>query len=214
MLNWGVEQQVLAKNPLAAMKLGRPESRADFMSETTYLKVRRAASPELRCLLCALRRTGARPCELYQLKWENVRADSFFIRDHKTQGITGRPRTIYLCKFMQRLIELLQPHRANSEYVFVDPAGRPWNGNKVQKRLNLLRKKLKIQERVYVYALRHAFAAHALSEGHNTATVAELMGHADTTMVSRVYGHLREQREHLSKSINQINRRRGPRRNA
>jgi site-specific recombinase XerD len=94
-----------------------------------------------------------------------------------------------------------------SEFVFLDPKGRPWTGNKVQKRLNGLRRKLHIQERVYAYALRHSFASNALANGHNTATVAELMGHADTTMVSRVYGHIQEQREHLSRSVDEINKR-------
>ncbi|MCU9931040.1 tyrosine-type recombinase/integrase, partial [Escherichia coli] len=47
------------------------------------------------------------------------------------------------------------------------------------------------------YSYRHAFATQALVSGVDIATVAELLGHASTEMISRHYGHLANEKQHL-----------------
>ncbi len=44
--------------------------------------------------------------------------------------------------------------------------------------------------RYSLYSLRHAFATLALERGVDSVAVATLLGHADTTMLSRVYSHI------------------------
>ena len=200
---WAVEQQLIGKSPVAGMKLPHRQPRQDYMEEATYRRLRRAACRPLKYLLFALRETGARPSELYNLTWDEVQQDRFVLHEHKTANKTGRARLIILSLLMQRLVASLR-EQASSEYVFVNTQGRPWNCNSVQLSLNRLRKKLGIKEPVYAYGLRHAFATYALRSGMNTATVAELLGHVDTTMVSRVYGHLARAVDHLKKSVDQL----------
>jgi integrase len=48
-----------------------------------------------------------------------------------------------------------------------------------------------------LYAIRHAFCTEALENGLDAVTVSVLMGHKDTTMISRVYSHLTERTEHM-----------------
>jgi integrase len=43
---------------------------------------------------------------------------------------------------------------------------------------------------VCCYAIRHAYATNALQRGVDPITLAVLMGHADATMIARVYQHL------------------------
>jgi integrase len=48
-----------------------------------------------------------------------------------------------------------------------------------------------------LYAFRHAFCTEALESGLDAVTVSVLMGHRDTTMISRHYSHLTQQLGHL-----------------
>ena len=48
-----------------------------------------------------------------------------------------------------------------------------------------------------LYALRHAWATHALQRGVDSLTVAILMGHQDPSMLARVYQHLALNPNHL-----------------
>lgn len=56
-----------------------------------------------------------------------------------------------------------------------------------------------------LYNFRHSFATRALESGVDAVTVAELMGHADTRMLSRVYSHLFQRPAHLAIALSQVN---------
>jgi integrase/recombinase XerD len=51
--------------------------------------------------------------------------------------------------------------------------------------------------RYSLYTFRHSWCTHALERGLDAVTVATLMGHRDTTMICRVYGHLMQKRDFL-----------------
>ena len=80
---------------------------------------------------------------------------------------------------------------------------RPWNRNAIRCRFKRLREKLGLEAGVVCYGLRHAFVTDALERGVPIATLAEIVGHADTKMISAVYSHLHERREHLRKAVEQ-----------
>jgi integrase len=44
-------------------------------------------------------------------------------------------------------------------------------------------------------SFRHLFASDGLAKGQPIATVAELMGHSSTAMISRYYGRLRDRED-------------------
>jgi integrase len=52
-----------------------------------------------------------------------------------------------------------------------------------------------------LYMFRHSRCTHALERGVDAVTVAVLMGHRDTTMISRVYSHLMQRRDHLRDAV-------------
>jgi integrase len=64
-------------------------------------------------------------------------------------------------------------------------------------RVRRLRKKLPHLEGVVAYAYRRSYATEALENGVGIAQVAELLGHVDTRMVSRNYGHLGQKAKHM-----------------
>jgi integrase len=55
--------------------------------------------------------------------------------------------------------------------------------------------------RYSLYTSRHSRCTHALERGVDAVTVATLMGHRDTTMISRHYAHLMQRRDHLREAV-------------
>ncbi len=48
-----------------------------------------------------------------------------------------------------------------------------------------------------LYTFRHSWATRTLERGVDAVTVSVLLGHRDTTMLSRVYSHPMQRRDHL-----------------
>jgi len=63
------------------------------------------------------------------------------------------------------------------------------------------RLKKKLGERYSAYAFRHGFANRLMVRGVDHLTVAELLGHADGTMLARVYQHLDQSDAHLRAAL-------------
>jgi len=68
--------------------------------------------------------------------------------------------------------------------------GKTWNNNSVRLRMSRLRKRLNLPAGIVAYAYRHSFATNGLVNGVPIATMAELLGHTDTKMISAHYAHL------------------------
>ena len=72
--------------------------------------------------------------------------------------------------------------------VFLNTKGRPWTSDAINCRFQRLKKKL--GRRVFAYAIRHSYATEGLKMGMDSLTLAQLMGHSDTSMLTKVYAHL------------------------
>ncbi len=203
---WAVDEEILQNSPLAKLKVGRGLSRSDYMSQETYIALRRAACRPMKIFLFALWQTGARPGELCDLTWDNVLDTHFCLKQHKTCKVTRKPRIIFLTEPMQRLTGFLKKSRGDSKFVFLNTRRQKWTANSAQSNLRRLAKKLDIKAAAYPYATRHAFGTGALEQGIDVVTVAQLMGHSSVDMLNRVYAHLSNQ--HLAKAANDFSRRR------
>lgn len=143
-----------------------------------------------------MRQTGARPCELRQLTWDQVRKDRWIIPNHKTADKVRKPRIVHLNPAMQRLMNHLRKY-SPSRHVFVNSRGCPWTRNAAGLRMNRIKKKCGLADDVCSYLIRHTYGANAVLAGVDIATVAELMGHSSLEMVGRVYLRLADQVTHL-----------------
>jgi len=57
-------------------------------------------------------------------------------------------------------------------------------------------------EKVALYSFRHSWCTDALESGElDAVTVSVLLGHRDTQMISRVYGHLLQRTDHLRQAV-------------
>ncbi len=72
--------------------------------------------------------------------------------------------------------------------LFRNTIGGPWKKDSINCRFQRLKKKL--GKDVCAYSIRHSFATEGLKQGMDSLTLAQIMGHSDTTMLSKYYSHL------------------------
>ena len=130
-----------------------------------------------------------------------VQKDRCVLPKHKTVKKTGKPRVIRLSDRMQRRLRQLK-QRSASQYVFVNSRGKPWTQNALRLQVDRIVRRQGLARDVCAYMIRHTFATWSIISGMDAATVAELMGHGDTEMIIKVYGHLAEQSSHMQGAAN------------
>lgn len=195
--SWAAQEKILRVNPLLGLPRPKPAPRERALTLDEYDAIYRAARKPFQRFLLALRNTGARPKEIRDLKWSQVRDDRWVLKEHKTRKKTGKPRIIYLTSAMRLLMTELGIERNGSDFVFLNCEGQPWTMNAVRLQVTRLKVKLNLESDVCAYLLRHMWGTQAILNGVDVATVAECMGHTSLEMVSTVYVHLAEQHQHL-----------------
>jgi integrase len=153
-------------------------------------------------LLFAAELTGVRPQEIRRVEarhFDSRKGTWLFTPDeHKTGKKTGRPRVVFLPPPVVALCKRLAKEHPEGA-LFRNSRGRPWNANTIRLRFKRLRTRLaeELPKDLCMYLYRHTFATDALETGLNPVTVAELLGHADASMLSRVYQHLADRHDHM-----------------
>jgi integrase len=144
--------------------------------------------------------TGCRPSEAVGIQWCRIDFDrgEVTIADNLSRNPKGKLRrketktgTITVLSMNGALRALLEslPCGGSDDRIFTAPRGGVihlcvfwglWAG--VLKAQGIAHRK--------PYNTRHSMASHAIDQGRSLVEVAYLLGHTDTTMVSKVYGHL------------------------
>lgn len=103
---------------------------------------------------------------------------------------TGSVRVLNLPKDFSEMISLKLEGKKRDEYVFLGPEGKPVNQKNFTTRIwPVVLNGLGLEYRV-PYAGRHTMASMAIEQGIPLTGIAYLMGHSDTTMVMKQYGHM------------------------
>jgi integrase len=202
---FAVRSKLLRENPLTGLRRPPKASRGSkaVVPPEDFARLLEAATPALRSLLKLLHETGARPSELSHLEAIDIDFVNAVavLADHKTAHATGRPRVIILTA---AAVELL---REMSERYPVGPLlrnskGRPWTKDGIGLAVRRCREKAGVK--AIAYGLRHTFATEALANGVPDAHVAELLGHAGTTMLHKHYSHLGSKARALRESLGRV----------
>jgi integrase len=203
---WAKTVGHVRENPLAGMEMPRPNVRTAIPTKEQVEKILAAAwGQPFRDFLLALRETGCRPSEIMTLTSDrvNLGAGTWQVRN-KTRWKTGEDhRTVYLTPAVIELTGRLMEKRPQG-LVFRNSQGRPWKKGPVAYRFRRLQRKLGYGPECTAYAFRHLYITDALERGVNPATVAELVGHKDLTMIMRVYSKLGLRKQHLSDAASLI----------
>ena len=142
-------------------------------------------------------RPAAATSELGALQVHDFNPDSGTISIRQSK--TDRPRHVVLTDEGVALFKQLCVGRAGSEPMLQKTGGGLW-GRWHQK--SLMREACdhaKITPRLGFHGLRHTWASHAVMNGVPLLVVAKNLGHSDTRMVERHYGHLG--RDYVSDAI-------------
>jgi integrase len=143
---------------------------------------------EFRPLMQAALQTGARYGELSQLEVRDFDPDSgtLAIRVSKT----GKPRRVVLTDEGMALFKQLAAGRGGHELLLRRDDGEPFGKAHQTRPMIEACKRAKLTPRISFHGLRHTWASLAVMNGVPLMVVAKNLGHTDTRMVERHYGHL------------------------
>ena len=147
-------------------------------------------------------RCGARPQQIREVTAADVNREytQWHFKKHKTRNKTGKPLTVYLPPCLQTLTKILVAARPNGP-LFLNARGGIWKSDTVTQRMERLRKRLNLPDGTVAYLYRHAMATDALLAGVDLPVLAQMLGHTDTRMISKVYGHLVKHPGHIADAV-------------
>ncbi len=220
-----VEARLLSVNPLAGMRRRRNGHRRRILSRLERVRLLRCCRPAFRLLAVALVESIARPREMREARWGDIRTSGspawssadlaagrcfFWVDRFKGQTLRADRYAVRVIPISPRLGRLLvrlwgdgQPSVA---VIFRNRIQRPWTVNAVRCQFRRLRGRAGLLadlrgENVVAYSLRHTSATDAVGAGIKGFTLAELMGHSDIRMTQR-YVHLRP--DHLLEAMGRL----------
>jgi integrase len=103
---------------------------------------------------------------------------------------SGKPRHVVLTEEGAAFFRQLCVGRAGDEVLLPKSNGKPWG---ISQQIPLMVEacdRAKIKPRISFHGLRHTWASLTVMAGAPLMVVAENLGHADTRMVQKFYGHL------------------------
>jgi integrase len=163
-------------------------ARARYLTIAEARRLINASPPDFRRLVQGALETGARYGELYALTVTDFNPDSGTIAVRQSKS--GKPRHIVLTDDGAEFFRSLTAGRAGSEFMFVKEGGEAWLRSHQAEPMRKATKNAKITPPINFHGLRHTWASHAVMNGVPMLVVAKNLGHSDTRMVEKHYGHL------------------------
>jgi integrase len=162
-------------------------ARVHYLSVAECKRLTNACEGDFRRLVQAALLTGARYSELARLKADDFNASVGTIAILRSK--TGRARHVVLTEEGAAFFQELCLGRRGNETLLLQPNGQPWGPSNQIVPITKACQRAAISPANF-HALRHTYASHAVMNGAPLHVVGKNLGHADTRMVERHYGHL------------------------
>ena len=199
-ITWGVQQGLVDRNPILGMDKPGRRARELVVSPEEYEAILAAIKyDELRDLVEITWETGLRVQEvrLIEAKFVDLKNQRIVLPVSKSKG-KRVVRVVYLGT--DRALEIIK--RCCEKYptgtILRNRKGGAWTKDSINSAFCRLQKQLGVK--YHLGALRKSFGTEALKNGVDAVTVAHLMGHRDTSMIARFYGHVHQDPEHMARS--------------
>jgi integrase len=167
---------------------GVESARIRYASMAEATRLLNASDPDFRKLVRGALETGARYGELCAMLCSDFNPDSGTVAVRMSKG--GKPRHIVLTDEGTQFFSALVLGRAGKQNMFVKADGEPWLADHQAEPMREANRRANISPPINFHALRHTWASHAVMNGVPMLLVARNLGHADTRMVEKHYGHL------------------------
>jgi integrase len=147
-----------------------------------------ACAPDFRRLVQVALLTGCRYGELTRFMTRDFDAGSRTLLVAESKS--GKPRRVPLTDEGCELLRTLTVGKAPEALILTKADGTRWRSNDADEPLRTALAAARIATKITFHGLRHTTASLLVEAGTPLAFVAEILGHADTRMVSEHYAHL------------------------
>jgi integrase len=163
-------------------------ARLRWLTVSEARRLQNASTPEFRLFVRAALLTGCRAGELLALRGADFDTHSrtLLVADSKT----GQPRRVPLTTAGVALFSDLAAGIAPAESMFTRTDGSTWYRMSIVRAMRAACAAAKISPPATFHTLRHTYASHLAQEGMPLLFIAAALGHSDTRMVEKHYGHL------------------------
>jgi integrase len=159
-------------------------ARIRYLTIAEATRLINACDGDFRLLVEAALQTGARYGELCRFEVADFNPDSGTIAVRQSKS--GQPRHIVLTDEGHAFFKRLTMGRAGNELMFL----RQWGASHQRRPMADAIARAKIKPAISFHGLRHTWASLAVMAGMPLLVVAKNLGHSDTRMVEKHYGHL------------------------
>jgi integrase len=161
-------------------------ARVRYLKLAECKRLLNTCEPDFRDLVRGALETGARYSELTRLKVEDYNPDVGTVAIYVSK--TDEPRHVVLTADGDSFFRRLCAGRAGLMFLHAD--GRKWGASHQDRRMRLACKRARIEPPISFHILRHTWASLSVMAGMSLMVVAKNLGHTDTKMVEKHYGHL------------------------
>jgi integrase len=163
-------------------------ARVRYFTVAEAKRLLNACDPDFRRLAQTALVTGARYGELAALRVSDFNSDSGTV--HVRTSKSGKGRHIVLNDEGAALFKSLRAGKPTEAVLLAKDDGAAWNKSHQARPMAEACERAKIDPPASFHVLRHTWASLAVMAGAPLMVVARNLGHADTRMVERHYGHL------------------------
>lgn len=167
---------------------GVEAARVRYLSVDEAKRLLNACEADFRRLVRGALETGARYGELCALTVSDFNKDSGTL--HVQRSKSNKGRHIVLSDDGITFFKSITAGRAGSDAIFNKDDGKPWLRSHQADPMDAANERAKIDPPINFHGLRHTWASHAVMNGIPMLVVAKNLGHSDTRMVEKHYGHL------------------------
>jgi integrase len=163
-------------------------ARLRYLSDTEARRLTNACLADFRALVTGALLTGCRYGELAAMTVDDFNSDAGTLRVVASKS--GKPRHVVLTQEGRDFVVQHAAAKPGSARLFLRRNGKPWAKSEQQRPLSVACAKAKIEPPANFHGLRHTYASRLAMKGVPLAVIAAQLGHADTRMVEKHYGHL------------------------
>ena len=163
-------------------------ARLRYLSDDEARRLTNACATDFRALVTGALLTGCRYGELAAMTVDDFNADAGTVRVRASKS--GKPRHVVLTQEGRDFVAQRAAGTPGSARLFLRGNGKPWSKSEQQRPLAAACKVAWIDPPTNFHGLRHTYASRLAMKGVPLAVIAAQLGHSDTRMVEKHYGHM------------------------